>query len=105
MSRAKGNRFERDVARRLVAADGPCPTTGPLASSTGRVGHLDLGADIYTCTFAVECKARESVGSYLWSWLDHINPLGKTRLLIVKRNRHRPLVVLDLDALTKTARR
>ena len=97
MSRQKGNRLERTAAAALIAADGPDPLISKVASSTGRVGHLDLGADFYTRRLAGEAKSRESIGKYLWEWLDHIDPIGHVPLLVVKRNRHRPLVVLSLD--------
>ena len=93
MSRAKGNRLERNVARAFVDSDGVCPLYGHLASSTGRVGHLDLGADIITRNFAVECKNREDITDRLWTWLDHISVPAHTPLLVVKKNRRLPLVV------------
>ena len=101
MSRQKGNRFERDTMRRLIETDGECPQFGGLATSTGRVGHLDLGADGFTKTFAVECKCRESIGGYLWEWLDHLaERVAWTHhipILVIRRNRRRPLVVIDQD--------
>ena len=96
MSRQKGNRFERSAARQIIAADGPDPIIGGLASTTGRVGHLDLGADFYSRRFAGECKHRQSIAGYLWDWLLHINPRGHRRLLVIKRDREEPLVVLAL---------
>ena len=101
MSRAKGNRFERDVARRIIAADGPDPVGAGLQSAAGRIGHLDLGLDAVSRRFAIEVKCRESIGAYLWDWLDHLATRGGWRshvdILVVGRNRRRPLVVLDLD--------
>lgn len=97
MSRAKGTRLERDVARLLVAHDGLDPDIALIASSTGRVGHLDLGADILTTRFAIECKNREDITDRLWQWLVRIRAPLRIPLLVVKRNHRRPLVVLDLD--------
>ena len=97
MSRAKGNRLERAVALKVQAADGDCLTFGHLASEAGRVGHLDLGADIFSRRHAWECKNREDISQRLWEWLDHISAPNHVPALIVKRNRRRPLVVLDLD--------
>lgn len=99
MSRAKGNRFEREIARRLIEVDGSDPIAAGLAA--GRVGHLDLGADIITKRFAVEAKHRQSIAGYLWTWLDHLADRVAWRehipILVIKRDRCRPLVVLDLD--------
>ena len=97
MSRAKGTRLERDVARGLVAADGQPPHIAAIASSTGRVGHLDIGADVISTRWSVECKNREDITDRLWSWLDGIRSHGTRSALVVKRNRRRPLVVLDLE--------
>lgn len=96
-TRQKGNRLEQGAAGELLACDAPDPVYGRLASSTGRVGHLDLGADIITRRFAAECKNREDITDRLWSWLDHVSVPDKVKLLIVKRNRREPLVVLTLD--------
>lgn len=97
MSRAKGNRFEREVARRFVEADGLDPEIAVIASSTGRVGHLDLGADVVSRRFAIEVKHRDAISLLPWRWLDHISFPNRIRLLVVKRDRLRPLVMLDLD--------
>ena len=104
MSRAKGSLFERMIAKRFVEHDGLDPHIAAIASSSGRFGHLDVGADIVTTRFAIECKHRESLSKAPWYWLDHISFPGRRRLLVLKRNRQRPLVVLDLEdflALTR----
>lgn len=97
VSRAKGNLFERVIAKRFVEADGLDAHIAAIASSSGRVGHLDIGADIVTRSYAIECKHRESLSMLLWGWLANISYPGKTRLLVIKRNRRPPLVVLQLD--------
>ena len=107
MSRAKGNRLERLVAGRLLEADGRDPVYEPLVSSAGRVGHLDLGADIISREWAFECKNREDLTDRLWTWLAHISVPGKWKALVVKRNGRPPLVVLGFDeycALLERAR-
>lgn len=104
MSRQKGNRLERDVGTAFLEADGPHPIIGPLSTTRGRVGHLDLGADVISRRFSVECKNRESIGAYLWEWLDKLGALQGASVLVVKRNRRRPLAVLDLDDLLELIR-
>ena len=101
MSRAKGNSFERVIAKRLLAADGVDPIAAGLQSSAGRIGHLDLGSDIVTRRFAVECKCRQSIAGYLWEWLDRLAERVAWRehipILVIKRNHRQPLVVIELD--------
>ena len=97
MSRRKGSAFERAVAAEFIQSDGLDEHIQAIASSAGRVGHLDIGADIVTRRFAIEAKHRESLSELFWTWLDHIHFPQRIKLLVVKKNRHRPLVVLYLD--------
>lgn len=108
MSRQKGNRFEREMAVRLLAADGADPIAAGLQSSAGRIGHLDLGADVVSRRFAYEMKNRQSIGVYFWEWLGHLAERVAWRehipVLVVKRNHREPLVVMyltDFEALIR----
>lgn len=95
-SRDKGNRLEREVSRLLRDADGVDPAFAGIETSAGRVGpfyHLQI--DVVSRRLAIECKNRESIGSYLWDWLPRFS--GKIPVLVVKKNKRRPLVVLDLE--------
>lgn len=101
MSRAKGNRFEREFFRQLVEADGSCTTFGVLASSTGRTGHLtELGVDGISQRFAGECKNRESLGDWLFDLVEQTaeraNSYGKLPVVGLKKNRRSPVVALPL---------
>ena len=97
MSRAKGNAFERDVAKRVVAVDGMPDHIRAIASSCGRVGHLDVGADIVTMSTAWECKNREDLPRRLWDWLAHISYPSDRKALVIKRNHQPALVLVTLD--------
>ena len=82
----------------LRLADGPDPAYRPLETSRGRLGPVyRLQTDLVTRRLAVECKNRETIGSYLWTWLDGIGVRDKVPVLVVKRNRRRALVVIGLD--------
>ncbi len=94
----------------LRDADGACPAFGPITSSTGRTGHLtDLEIDGITRSYAVECKNRESIGSWLFDLVEQTRerskPLNKIGLVVLKKNRQSPVVLVSLEdflALTKT---
>lgn len=102
MSRAKGNRLERDAMRLLVAADGPCPVLGAAASSTGRLGHLtDLQIDGATRRLGCEMKNREAIADWPFLAVEQIREragrFNKIGVHVIKKNRRRPLVLIDLE--------
>jgi hypothetical protein len=111
-ARRKGNALELLVAARLQAIDGRDDRLGALESSGGRLGPAySLQIDVATEHLAVECKNREDNPARLWDWLDGLTAAAerlalrstgssgdaKTAVLVLKRNRRRPLAVLDLD--------
>jgi hypothetical protein len=109
-ARRKGNALELEVARRLHAIDGRDPNVAALESAGGRLGGTyALQIDVATEHLAVECKSREDNPARLWEWLDGLSAaaarlrdrLGdrnrKLPVVVLRRNRRRPLVVLDLD--------
>jgi hypothetical protein len=101
-SRDKGARLEKWWAQRIHAVDGKDPLWERVETPTGRVGNTyHLQTDVISRTTTAECKARESIGSYLWSWLDQVGSVkagqGKTPILVLRRNRRRALVVLDAE--------
>jgi hypothetical protein len=111
-ARRKGNALELLVAGRLRAIDGSDPNVAALETSGGRLGlAYSMQIDVATEHLAVECKNREDHPARLWEWLDRLtlaterlalrttgsNGDAKTPVLVIKRNRRRPLVVLDLD--------
>jgi hypothetical protein len=122
-ARRKGNALELEVARRLHAIDGRDPNVAALESAGGRLGGTyTLQIDVATEHLAVECKNREDNPARLWTWLDGLaaaaerlalrttgsNGDTKTPVLVLRRNRRRPLAVLDLsdfELLIAAARR
>lgn len=102
-SRDKGSRLEREVAAALHSADGKDPLLAAGETSAGRLGHLyALQTDVASARFAVECKYRESLSKQTWEWLDQLEARWADRkvpLLVLKRNRMRPLAVLSLSDL------
>ena len=89
---------------KLIAADGPCPTLGGLATACGRVGHLtELGMDGFTRRLGVEFKNRESYGDWIWKELDETDhrarAFGKLGVHIVKKNHRPPVALMTLDTL------
>ena len=99
-SRAKGNRLERYVAAKLRDADGSDPEWVGKETPGGRVGvNYHLQVDIISRRFAVECKSRESLGEWPWKLLDGLARWKgkKYTLLVIKKRRRRPLVVIDLE--------
>jgi len=99
-SRDKGNRLERDVMPRIIAADGVDALAAAMATGTGRVGNAyHLECDGIPRRFVIECKNQESLADRLWAWLDHIPTFGgtKVRLLVLKKNNRKPVVQLYLD--------
>lgn len=102
MNRAKGNRLERYVMRLLVAVDGACPILGGAASSTGRLGHLtELQLDGATERLGVETKNRESLPDWPFDAVEQIRVRAgrfhKLGVHVIKKNRRRPVVLIDLD--------
>jgi hypothetical protein len=99
-SRDKGNRLERYAADKLRKADGVDPTWADKETPGGRIGNTyTLSTDFLTRSYAAECKNRESIGDYIWKWMDGLAKWKgkKVPILIIKRNRRRPLVVIDLE--------
>lgn len=57
MRRSKGS--ERDISKRMVAADGPDPAFKNIASSTGRVGFItNMRIDAVSKNYVIENKNR-----------------------------------------------
>jgi len=95
LSLRKGARFEREVAK---------------AFETERVGlrgkadreHADVAHEIYF----IQCKSYKRLGIYRWfkEVRDGARRVGKKPMLVVKQDRERPLVVMELEDFTKLMR-
>ena len=101
-SRRKGNALETWVAQRLQGADGVDRHLAGIQTPTGRMGNTyRLQIDVASKHWAAEAKNREDISARLWDWLDQIEAqaklLDKRGMVVVKRNRRRPLVVVDAE--------
>lgn len=86
-NRARGNSYERDVARRLGGT---------------RIGQYGGSSDVQTGELNIQCK----VGSYfperIWRWLDALPADGRLPMVVIgdapgAGHKRRELVCLDLD--------
>lgn len=94
-SKDKGRRFENQIADALTTNGIPSERI-PLSGSFG--GKYDSDVIIGTPEepiAKIECKNRESISKQLWEWLDGNDYLA------IKRNHHKPLVIMDLDQFIK----
>lgn len=105
-ARRKGNALETLVARRLHEIDGVDPKLAGIHTPTGRMGNTyRLQIDVASVHWAAECKSREDNPQRLWDWLDQIEHeamrLDKRGIVVLRRNRRRPLVVMDFVEWTR----
>lgn len=97
-TKAKGTRFENMVADTLTKNGVPAERI-PLSGSLGG----KYGSDVVIGTpenpkATIECKNRESIGKYIWEWIE------KHDFLAIKRNHHEPLVVVRLEMFAEMFR-
>ena len=95
-SRQKGDRFERTVVRLLQVA-GLGAERMPLSGSVGGRYSGDLTIPVLGVDRTVECKSRKDGFRELYSWLE-----GRD-LLVVKSDRHEPLVVVPWKLAVQVA--
>lgn len=97
-ARRKGSGFEREMAALFQSYDGRDPMYAGIETEGGRLGNsYHLRTDFVTTRYAAECKCREDLPARIWEWLDNIGIVQKTPILLLKRNRRRPLVVLEVE--------
>jgi len=92
-SKDKGYRFENRMVNDLNAAGiraRRIPLSGADPHEKGDIEIMDFGL--------CEAKNRESIGAYLWDWLDDY------KVLFLKRNFRDPLVVMELEDWTMLMR-
>ena len=95
-SRAKGNRVERELVR-LRQDRGFTAQRVPLSGSArGRFGG-DISVPLLGVDRRVEVKVRGDGFRELYKWLDGAD------LLIVRSNRHEPLVILPMKFAAEIA--
>ena len=83
MRRSKNS--ERNIAKKMVAVDGPDPQYAKIASSTGRIGHItNIRADAISRTYLTENKNRALPSWLVNAWLlinQRAEDFGKNALL------------------------
>lgn len=103
-ARRKGNRLESDWAADLHAVDGHDPGLAQFETPTGRLGNTyRWQVDVASQRVKSECKNREDNPARLWTWLDQLRdtPQHQVPVLVLGRNRRRPLVVMDAQDFLK----
>jgi Holliday junction resolvase len=93
-SRSKGLRFEREIVHLLQDA-GRAAERVPLSGAAGGSFCGDVTAPVLGDDWIVECKSRARDFTRIYSWLDGADAL------VIKADRRRPLVVLDLRRALK----
>lgn len=96
-SRAKGDRFEREVVASLEA-DGIGAERVPLSGAAGGMFSGDIQAITRLGRVKLECKVRARSFKELYDWLEG------NYAVILKRDRSEPLVVMTLDHFKALAR-
>lgn len=68
--RRRAKDSERNVARRMLEADGPDPNFAKIASSTGRIGHITgIRVDAVSKNYFTENKNRKLPTWFVAAWL------------------------------------
>lgn len=121
--RRRAKDSERGIAKRMVAADGPDPSFSRIASSTGRIGHINnLRIDAVSRTYVTENKNRKMPTWLIDAWvllnqrgddfqkniLLHVDPPNMPRdyptqgvkrkldtMAIIKQSRHEQLIIKE----------
>ncbi len=88
-SRDKGARWEREVVA-ILQAHGRAAEKMPLSGALGGKWRGDVSSPVLGSDWVVECKRRARGFSQIYEYL------GLNDALIIKDDRRRPLVVLDL---------
>lgn len=86
----KGSKFERDWAEFLT--ENGIPSKRQVLSGS----HPDHKGDVKSTDGTIyELKNRESISKTLWEWIEPVD------YLVVKRNHHKPLVVMTAEQFVK----
>lgn len=93
-SRDKGARFEREVVH-ILQDHGRAGERVPLSGAAGGSYTQDVTAPVLGDDWRLECKSRARDFTRIYDWLDGADAL------VIKADRKRPLVVLDLRRALK----
>jgi hypothetical protein len=106
----KGRRLQKWACRKISELTGipwgkDCRIESRPMGQSGTDVRMDAGV-LRLFPFSVECKAQESWSIHQWIEQARNNKQEKTDwLLIAKRNRKKPVVVMDGDAFFKLLKR
>ena len=98
-AKAKGRKLQQHV-RDLILDTFPRLEPDDVKSTSMGAGGEDIQLSPEArrvFPFSVECKSRETISPYAWWEQAKANAGGHYPLLVIKQNRSKPLVVLDLD--------
>lgn len=93
-SRAKGDRFEREVVEAFLL-DGIPAQRVPLSGAAGGMFSGDIQIVVAERHLKLECKVRARAWKAEYGWLED------NYALVVKRDRSEPLVILRLSDFKK----
>lgn len=93
-SRDKGARFEREVVH-ILQDSGRAGERVPLSGAAGGSYKNDVTGPVLGEDWRLECKARSRDFTRIYDWLEGADAL------VIKADRKRPLVVLDLRKALK----
>lgn len=96
-SRAKGDRFEAEVVKRLAAA-GIVAQRVPLSGAAGGMFGGDIQAHLRSGRRKLECKTRARAWKAEYGWLEG------NYALVVKQDRSEPLVIMRLSDFVQIER-
>lgn len=101
--KAKGRRLQQLVAQKISEAIGlPCGKDQPIESRPMGQSGVDIRLDkeaIKLFNYSVECKNAENFSIPAWIKQAQENQIkGTDWLLVVAKNRTKPIVILDIDA-------
>lgn len=87
----KGRRAENMVVKALTDNGIPAMRV-PLSGSLGGIYSSDVViGSIEHPVYRIECKNRESIADYMWTYLEPVD------FLVLKKNHKPALVVMELD--------
>ena len=98
--KAKARRLQQDVRDKILDKF-PTLEEDDVKSTSMEAGGEDIQlspAARRVFPYSVECKSRASLPLYAWyQQAKHNAPTGMEALLVVKQDRSKPLIILDLD--------
>lgn len=99
-AKQKGRKLQQDVRDKILDYFPELEPDDVKSTSMGAGGEdvqlSPLARRIFP--YSIEAKSRESIALYTWYLqAKHNAPKGAEALLIIKQNRSKPLVVVDLD--------